>query len=96
MGVSVAGEQAARWRERMVGKGKENTPTCLGTIYECASRPKALFSSVEPRRRPKKPKKEKKNFLRGKTLVFTSFLSVYHCENNPKKKGKLGSWEILA
>ena len=65
IGMSVAEEQATRWRERVVGKGNKNTPTCLGTISECASTQSTfLFGGIRKKAEENQKKKRRGIFFR--------------------------------
>ena len=58
MGVSVAGEQAARWRERMVGKGNENTPNLPGNnLRVCLQTQSTLLLGGTVKKAEENPKK---------------------------------------
>ena len=64
MGVSVAGEQAARWRERMVGKGNENTPNLPGNnLRVCLQTQSTLLLGGTAKKAEENPKKKRRIFF---------------------------------
>ena len=63
MGVSVAGEQAARWRERMVGKGNENTPNLPGNnLRVCLQTQSTLLLGGGTAKKAEETQKRKEEF----------------------------------